>query len=103
MNLNLTNEEQLLVNSELRKNGKSMPVAYIFWIFLGTLGGPRFYLRKKGTAIAQLVLTLTGIGFIVSAVWAIVDLFLIPGITQKLNNNVENTITEEVLSKRSAI
>lgn len=42
MNLNLTNEEQLLVNSELRKNGKSMAVAYIFWMLLGSLLGPVF-------------------------------------------------------------
>jgi len=103
MNLNLTNEEQLLVNSELRKNGKSMAVAYIFWMLLGSLGGPRFYLRKKGTAIAQLVLTLTGVGFIVSAIWAIVDLFLISGIARELNNDVENSVTEEVLSKRNAV
>ncbi|GGE51488.1 hypothetical protein GCM10011391_32850 [Pullulanibacillus camelliae] len=103
MNLNLTNEEQLLVNSEVQKSGKNMAIAYVFWIFLGGFGAHRFYLRKKGSAIAQLILTLTLFGAIISGVWLIVDLFLIPGITREINNNIENRAAEQILNKRNII
>lgn len=100
--MQLTNEERMLVNSELSRKGKNMGLAYILLIFLGTLGIHRFYLGYKGTAIAQLVLTLTGwltiwiligiLPLIVVGVWVIVDLFLIPGMVERANAEVEKEI-----------
>lgn len=99
MNTILTNEERLVVNSEVQKNGKNILIAYILLIFLGVLGIHRFYLNRPGTAIAQLVLTVVGwltvfivIGFLpllVVAVWIFVDLFLVPGMVAEFNNKVE--------------
>lgn len=101
IHLNLSNEEQLLVNSELEKRGKNIVVAYLLCIFLGDLGIHRFYLGRKGSAIAQLILTVTVIGLIVSGVWKIVDLFLIPGIIRENNDQLEEQIVQEVIGKRS--
>ena len=102
MNHNLTNEEQLLVNSEVQKNGKNMAVAYIFWFFLGGFGAHRFYLGKTGSAVAQLILTITVIGAIVSAIWVFIDLFLIPGIIREVNSSIENRVSQQVIARRNA-
>ena len=45
--------------------------------FLGTLGIHNFYLGYTTRGIIQLVLTLTFIGAIVSAVWAFIEFILI--------------------------
>lgn len=102
----LTHEERLVVNSELQKKGKNLALAYILLIFLGQLGIHRFYLNRKGSAIAQLVLTIVGyltvlviIGFIplvVVWVWIIVDLFLIPNIFKEENSKIEEQILTEI-------
>lgn len=111
MNTQLTNEEQLLVNSEVQKLGKNTAVAYLLDIFLGTLGIHRFYLGRTGSAVAMLVLTLVGaftaifiIGFFLiaaSGIWAFVDLFLIPGIIRSTNTDLERTVGQQIISKRS--
>ncbi|MCO7126603.1 TM2 domain-containing protein [Sporolactobacillus shoreicorticis] len=97
----LSNNERLVVNSEVQKNGKSTGVAYAFWFFLSAVGGHRFYLGHKGSAIAQLILTLTLVGAIVSGIWAIIDAFLIPGMIRDFNQKVENEATQQVVSNRS--
>lgn len=104
MNANLTNEERLLVNSELERRGKNIVVAYLLLLFIGTLGIHRFYLGLTGSAITQLVLTIAGwatviilIGFLPLAVvwvWVIVDLFLIPGIIKNDNQKIEQEIIQ---------
>ena len=79
-------------------NKKSMLVAYLLAIFVGTLGIHRFYLGEKNTAIAQLVLTIVGwltvwiiigaLPLIAVSIWVLVDLFLIPGLVAKQNNKL---------------
>ena len=59
-------------------NKKSIVVAYLFWFFLGMFGAHRFYFGKTGSAIAQLILTITMIGSVVTFVWIIIDAFMIP-------------------------
>lgn len=100
--MGLTNEERMLVNSELQRKGKNMGLAYILLIFLGSLGIHRFYLGRKGSAITQLVLTIVGwltvailigaIPLLVVGVWLIADLFLIPGIIRDENDKTEKEI-----------
>jgi len=60
-------------------NKKEPVVAYLLWLFLGLLGAHNFYLKRTGVAVAQLILTLTLIGMLITFVWVIVDAFLIPG------------------------
>lgn len=80
----LSNDTRVLLLYEANK--KTALVAYLLWFFLGLFGGHNFYLGRTGVAVAQLILTLTLIGMVVTIVWAIVDAFLIPGWVRRQNN-----------------
>jgi TM2 domain-containing membrane protein YozV len=67
-------------------NRKSAVVAYILWFFLGMFGAHNFYLGRKGVGIAQLLLTISLIGSLITLVWVLVDAFLIPGWVRRQNN-----------------
>ncbi len=47
-------------------------------IFIGAFGAHRFYVGKTNTAVAMLLVSLllgwTGVGFLVTGIWALVDL-----------------------------
>lgn len=83
-------------------NKKSVGVAYVLWFFFGGLGGHRFYLKQTGTAIAMLIIFLVSIplsliligyiGFTIVGIWAIVDAFLIPGMTRDYNNRLISSL-----------
>lgn len=67
-------------------NKKTALVAYLLWFFLGLFGAHNFYLKRTGVAVAQLILTLTVVGMVISLVWVFVDAFLIPGWVRNQNN-----------------
>ena len=77
-------------------NKKSIGVAYLLWFLLGTLGAHRFYVRKTGSAIGQMLLLfigwltlIVGVGALLLIgliIWVIVDAFLIPGWIRNLNS-----------------
>ena len=67
------------------QNRKSVGLAYLLWFFFGAFGVHRFYSGRTGSGIAQLILTLTGIGLLVVIPWLLIDLFLIPGIVREEN------------------
>ena len=69
-------------------NRKSALIAYILWFFLGLFGAHNFYLRRKGVGIAQVLLTITVLGSLITLVWIFVDAFLIPGWVRGQNNRL---------------
>jgi TM2 domain-containing membrane protein YozV len=69
-------------------NKKTALLAYVLWFFLGIFGAHNFYLERTGVAIAQLILSLTLVGMLITFVWVIVDAFLIPGWVRRLNNQL---------------
>ena len=83
-----THQLQLL-QTELMSRQKSGGIAWVLLIFAGGLGAHRFYLGRTGTAIAML-LTAGGLGF-----WVIVDLFLLSGMINETNEQIENEIIRE--------
>lgn len=56
---------------------KQMIIAFLLAFFVGGLGIHNFYLGKTGKGIAQLVLTITVIGALVSLPWAFIEAILI--------------------------
>lgn len=80
----LSNDTRALMLFEANK--KTALVAYLLWFFVGIFGGHNFYLKRTGVAVTQLILTITIIGLLVSAVWVLVDAFLIPGWVRNQNN-----------------
>lgn len=65
-------------------NKKTALVA--LWFFLGLFGGHNFYLKRIGVAVAQLILTLTVVGAVITVIWVLIDAFLIPGWVRNQNN-----------------
>lgn len=70
-------------------NGKSKMTAALLAFFLGAFGAHNFYLGKKGTATAQLLLTLLSCGFLafVSSIWSFVEFIMI--LTGSINADSE--------------
>ncbi|AWB47078.1 hypothetical protein DCC85_20755 [Paenibacillus sp. CAA11] len=92
--------ELLLLDSEVKNYGKNMFVAYILWYFLGLFGGHRFYTGRTGSAIFQLILTITVIGLAVNWIWWIVDAFLVHKWVKEYNYQIENRILDQILYDR---
>lgn len=67
-------------------NKKEALIAYLLWFFLGLFGAHNFYLKRTGVAVAQLILTLTVVGMVITVFWVLVDAFLIPGWVRNQNN-----------------
>src|SRR5262245_6492224 len=67
-------------------NKKTAVVAYLLWFFVGLFGGHNFYLGRTGVAVAQLILSLTIVGMLITIFWVLVDAFLIPGWVRNQNN-----------------
>ncbi|WP_223544582.1 TM2 domain-containing protein [Pseudomonas sp. A-B-19] len=93
-------QAEMLIEQEVASAQKSTDVAYLLWFFLGGFGGHRFYLGKTATAVAQLIITIVGfftlIPLIVTGIWLLVDLFLIPGIIREHSEKVRHDARLEV-------
>ena len=80
----LSNDARVLMLYEANK--KTALVAYLLWFFLGWFGAHNFYLERTGVAVAQLILTITLVGMVITFFWVLVDAFLIPGWVRRQNN-----------------
>ncbi|XEC95607.1 NINE protein [Paenibacillus tarimensis] len=122
----LTLNELLVFQSEVRSAEKSAAIAYLMLIG-GHLGVHRFYLKRVGTAIAQLILFLASAGgyimmlvasaaeidalIIISVllfaipglvlfIWIIVDLFLMSGMVREYNEKIQQDILAQIIQHR---
>nr|WP_094096350.1 TM2 domain-containing protein [Paenibacillus physcomitrellae] len=96
----LDTRELLLLDSEVKRRGKNMIVAYILWYFLGIVGGHRFYMKRIGTAILQLILSLTVVGLIITGIWWIVDAFLVHLWVRDHNTEIEADVISQIELER---
>lgn len=97
----LDTRELLLLESEMKSSGKSMVVAYVLWYFLGMFGGHRFYMGKKGSAVAQLILTCTVIGSFVTVIWMLVDAFTLHTWVKEHNGMIEDGLINQMLAQKA--
>lgn len=108
---NLNNEKIQVINPEYKTQKKSMLVAYLLVIFLGTLGLHRIYLGKSISGILQLLLTAIGsvtllflvgvIPLLIVALWVFVDLFLTYFMVSKYNNNLQSCSIKRILAQKN--
>ncbi len=67
---------------------KQKLVAFLLAFFLGGFGVHNFYLGKTGMGVAQLILTITVVGALVSLPWAFVQsIMIIMGKIDDANGN----------------
>jgi TM2 domain-containing membrane protein YozV len=92
--MGLGTNELLLIESRVANDGKNVVVAYLFWFFLWFVSAHRFYLGRPGSAILQILSYFVLIGFI----WVFVDLFLIPGMVRKRNDDLRMRLTTQMLA-----
>ena len=95
--------ELMLLDSEVKSQGKNMVVAYVLWYFLGFLGGHRFYMGKTGSAVAQLILSITVIGLIATFIWWIIDAFVLHTWVKEHNYSIENRIIDQIGQNRGFV
>ncbi|MFC5652751.1 NINE protein [Paenibacillus solisilvae] len=118
----LSLNELMVFSSELKRNEKSAAIAYLM-LLGGHLGLHRFYLKRKWTAVIQLLLFImasifylmmylsSAIGsdgliiasiilFALSAIalfiWIVVDLFLLPRMIKEFNGAIERDILSQM-------
>lgn len=96
----LDTRELLLLESEVKNQGKNMVVAYVLWYFLGIFGGHRFYMGRTGSAVAQLILSITVIGMLVTWIWWVVDAFLVHTWVKEHNTMVEHRTMDRIFHDR---
>lgn len=90
----LTDRELLIFREQVDRRKKSEIATWLLWLFLGGLGGHRFYLGYIGRGIAMF-LTLGGLG-----IWALIDAFFIPGALRQRRSEVEDQILLEMAAMR---
>jgi TM2 domain-containing membrane protein YozV len=91
--MQLSTQQQMLVEQRLTNEKKSSGVAYLLWFMLGGFSAHRFYLGSSGVGAAQVALiwggliasaVVIGIPFLIAGlVWVLVDAFLIGGLIEK--------------------
>lgn len=79
----LTPQKQEEFVEEFRRKSRSIGTAYVLWFFLGW---HYVYLRKWGI---QVLYWVTGAGLLI---WALVDLFRMPGLIRDYNKDVATDV-----------
>lgn len=91
MKKNLYQEQLNMVDSEFEKNKKDSVIAWVLWIFLGGIGGHRFYLGDTGYAVAMLFLNWLTFG-----IWGLVDALFINKRIKEINHETEKDIIAKI-------
>ncbi|MFU7527762.1 TM2 domain-containing protein [Qipengyuania sp. ASV99] len=78
-------DDYLRKQQAIEANRKSVGLAYLLWFLLGAFGVHRFYAGSTRTGVAQLLLLLSVLGWVVLIPWLLIDLALIPGLIRDHN------------------
>ena len=88
---NLTEQQLLMVSSEMNNKQKSKGIAYALWFFLGAFAGHRFYSGQIGYAICMLLF-----GWATLFIWNFIDVFFIGKAIEQKNEQMELTIISQI-------
>ena len=110
----LTDEQNALFKSEMKKKRKSGFKAFILWFFLGLFGAHTFYLGKTKIGILRLFLffffmnrintdgtqdnMVTILGTTGYVLWTFVDVFFLRNMLRECNEKIEESIINDILT-----
>lgn len=96
----------ILVETIVNGERKSIGAAYVLWLFLGGIGVHRMYLGSHGLLFFivavlgwALAIPTAGLSLLPVAIWAIVDLFMIPSIVRSKSNELRKKLLDSDGSK----
>ena len=78
-------DDKLYKEMVFEENRKSKTVAYLLWLFTGWFGVHRIYTGNTKSGVTQLVLTLTGVGFLIVFFWWLIDVFFVGDMVNEHN------------------
>lgn len=78
---------------------KTLSTAMLLAVFLGPFGAHRFYMGRRGSATMMLMLAVTLVGLLVTALWLLIDLPRLPAMVRRHNAALER---RQALARRSA-
>lgn len=106
----LRTDELHILQSEMDNKKKSPVVAWLLWVFLGSIGAHNFYLGRVGSGIGYILLLVLGwltiwlligsIFFIALGIWWIVDAITMTSKLEKYNGNIEQSVIQDILQNR---
>ncbi len=82
--------------------GPRKAVTYALCLLLGMFGAHRFYLADRKAGRIMLFIGITIIGLPVTLLWAITDLFRIPGMIRARNAAIREQLTAEAIAEAEA-
>lgn len=100
--MNNSLEEKNYIENQVQLHGKNKVIAWLLWLFLAGLGAHRFYLGRTGSAVTMLLLFFfvsPWMLYLPTAIWVIVDAFLINGIVNTKNDNIRKEAQRELRFK----
>ncbi|MBM7097167.1 MULTISPECIES: TM2 domain-containing protein [Alteribacter] len=100
MKRELSGEQLSIIANEFDKKKKSKGVLYVLWLFFGSIGVHRFYLGDIGYGIGMIAVWIVSwfLAFVPILIWVLVDVFLIGKRLEKINDQLEFSIIENVKS-----
>jgi TM2 domain-containing membrane protein YozV len=93
-----TIQSQILVEQLVATEAPSLAVAYLLWLCLGLFSAHRFYLRRPGSAVLQILSYFVIIGFL----WWLVDAMLIPGMVREMRFEIRARLNDRYQSAAEA-
>ena len=86
--------ERMLIEQVVANEGPSLGVAYLLLIFFFLVSAHRFYLKRSGSAILQILLMFVFVGL----VWVFIDLFTLPGMVREAREKIRQRETVKLMS-----
>jgi TM2 domain-containing membrane protein YozV len=94
----LNTQDKILIEQRVANDKPSMATAYVLGVFLGLFGAHRFYLDRKGSGIAMLLLSITVLGLLITIPWHIIDWFLIGGWVREKTEDLRRDYTVQAMA-----